>query len=125
MGDRITAADYFAAFLTAAHLAFCARDIATLTSAETFRRRRFPGSVPIGPTGCGVLARPGLLRSGTRELVQQAAAVSRICSSCLATFCRWPSQPSALVRAAPRRRPRFSAKPSIAVVPDVAPDSVP
>jgi hypothetical protein len=51
MGERITATDYFAAFLTAAHLAFCARDIAALAVAESFRFGRFPGSVPIGTTG--------------------------------------------------------------------------
>ena len=55
---------YFAAFLIAAHRAFCASDIAALAFAETFRFGRFPGRVPIGTTGCAVVDRPGRRRSG-------------------------------------------------------------
>jgi hypothetical protein len=59
MGERISAIDYFAAFLIAAHRTFCAFEIAALAFAENFRFGRFSDSVPIGTTGWGVLAVPG------------------------------------------------------------------
>ena len=40
-----------------AHRCFCAREIAALALADSFRRGRFSGRVPIGTTGCGGVSR--------------------------------------------------------------------
>ena len=72
MGWTAWTRDYWASRRSFAHRFFWAREIAARALADSFRRRRFPGSVPIGTTGCRERARSPALR-GAGKLIQQAS----------------------------------------------------